>query len=93
MLCSATKTFAVKNVETTNLVLLVQEETAVCSASGAPAALTSQDPNVQPTPPGAVGLATQLHKVGEGMADELLVCRMWQMSRAATRCRTCTTPA
>lgn len=69
MLCSATKTFAVKNVETTNLVLLVQEEAAGAGGSGgaAAAALASQDPNVQPTPPGAVGLATQLQKVGGGL--------------------------
>ena len=64
MLCSSGKTYAVKNVETTNLCLLVQDEPAQPAAAAA--ALTSQDPNVQPTPPGVLlGLGTQLQKVGQ----------------------------
>ena len=63
MLCSSSRTYAVKNVETTNLCLLVQEEPAAPAAAAA--ALTSQDPNVQPTPPGVLlALGPQLEKVG-----------------------------
>lgn len=60
VLCSSSKTYAVKNVETTNLVLMVQGD----RATAAPVALSSQDPNVQATPPGMLlGLATQMQKV------------------------------
>lgn len=65
VLCSSSRTFAVKRVETTNLVLLVQQEEKGASQGGAPQAqaLGSHDPNVQPTPPGQLtGLATQLSK-------------------------------
>lgn len=65
VLCSASRTYAVKNVETTNLCLLVQEEPAPPAAAAA--ALSSQDLNVQPTPPGVLlGLGTQLQKVRGG---------------------------
>ena len=65
MLCSSSKTYAVKNVETTNLLLLVQQDDAGAGGGGGDggAPLASQDPNVQPTPPGVLlGLATQMQK-------------------------------
>jgi hypothetical protein len=63
VLCSGSQTFTVKNVETTNLLLLVHEESGA-GERAAIEALASQDPNVQPTPPGALrGLSTQLQKV------------------------------
>ncbi len=66
MLCSSSRTYAVKNVETTNLCLLVQEEPAAPAAAAA--ALASQDPNVQPTPPGLLlGLGTQLQKASDSL--------------------------
>ena len=64
VLCSGSKTYAVKSVETTNLVLLLQE----ADRQAVPvAALGSHDANVPPqaTPPGMLlGLGTQLQKVG-----------------------------
>lgn len=75
VLCTRDKTYAVKAVETTNLLLLVQQqppqpqpqESGGAGTGGAAAPLASQDTNVQPTPPGALtGLATQLQKVGRG---------------------------
>ena len=88
MLCSRSRTYAVKNVETTNLCLLVQEEPAAPAAAAA--ALTSQDPNVQPTPPGVLlGLGTQLEKVGGGRWGRVkgwqccccqltVICKRWR---------------
>jgi hypothetical protein len=63
VLCSSSKTFAVKTVETSNLVLLVHEEQQ--AAVEAPLeALCSHDTNLPvATPPGMLrGLATQLQK-------------------------------
>ena len=61
-----------KNVETTNLVLLLPEaDRQAAAAAAAVAALGSQDANVpspqphQATPPGVLlGLGTQMQKVG-----------------------------
>ncbi len=68
----------VKSVETTNLVLLVQQEVEGASQGGAaaPAALGSQDLNVQPTPPGQLtGLATQLSKnAGAAACAAVVAC-------------------
>lgn len=79
VLCSASRTFAVKSVETTNLVLLVQQEEEGASQGGAPPpapALGSHDPNVQPTPPGQLtGLATQLSKnAGAARCAPVVAC-------------------
>ncbi|KAL4439418.1 hypothetical protein ABPG77_008747 [Micractinium sp. CCAP 211/92] len=79
VLCSSSRTFMVKSVETTNLVLLVQQEEEGASQGGAavaPAALSSQDPNVQPTPPGQLtGLATQLSKnAGAAACAAVVAC-------------------
>ena len=58
VLCSSSKTYAVKTVETTNLVLLVPGDDAADAAAATP------PPPPQPTPPGQlVGLATQVQKV------------------------------
>lgn len=89
VLCSACKTYAVKNVETTNLVLLVQEEEAAAAAAPTAGPLASQDPNVPATPPGAlVGLATQLQKVRWLWGCiACLLCKQgsWKLHRLRTR--------
>ncbi|KAL4437232.1 hypothetical protein ABPG75_004371 [Micractinium tetrahymenae] len=76
VLCSSSRTFAVKSVETTNLVLLVQQEAEGASQAQPAAALGSQDPNVQPTPPGQLtGLATQLSKnAGAASCAPVVAC-------------------
>ena len=80
VLCSGSKTYAVKNVETTNLVLLLQE----ADRQAVPvAALGSQDANVPPqaTPPGMLlGLGTQLQKVGGWLrGGQLLQTSLWEL--------------
>ena len=92
MLCSGSKTFAVKNVETTNLVLLLQE----ADRQGVPvAALGSQDANVPPqaTPPGMLlGLGTQLQKVGGWLRGVQLLSHvrpLWKLSFPAVCSRRC----
>ncbi|PSC68596.1 sister chromatid cohesion DCC1 [Micractinium conductrix] len=64
VLCSTSKTFAVKCVETTNMVLLVEDAAAAGGAAGH-TPLRARDGNAvpQPTPVGQLtGLATQIEK-------------------------------
>ena len=74
VLCSGSKTFAVKTVETTNLLLLVPEE-QTAAVEAAVEALGCQDVTVpQPTPPGVLlGLGTQIQKVHSPWACLLMV--------------------
>eukprot|EP00887_Chlorella_sp_A99_P001625 scaffold8.g1625.t1 len=87
VLCTASKTYAVKDVETTNLVLLVQGEGASIDGEGPVAGegrgplspqprnqAAAASPGVQPTPPGAlVGLDTQLRKADAAAANPPVV--------------------